>query len=180
MPAARQAARRSKPEPALQLHAAGQGRDEAAARDAALRLGRGKRRRQDHRIGMHAGRIVIVVEVERMRCGAIGKGRGGRRCSPFADQGGTGACAFPARELPVERRDAFSQGGRANHAQGVKHEQLDAMRNLVGQPRKFPVLESRANRPAVTVGQLQPFRRTLCRGFGHGRLSRRWFGAKVQ
>ncbi len=130
---------------------------EAGAARGVLLLGQREDGGGEHGGGMGLGGIEIVVEVERVRGGAVDHGRPGRgEARALADRGG-GAVAPAAHRLEhlgAYRLDGARNGDRDDVDEG-------AMRRL---PRRVGPVGGRVGEPGA-VGEDGI-------GFGHGRASR--------
>ena len=78
MPALAEAVVAGEAEPRVQLGAHRVGEQELASGNPSQVFRRREQRGQRHAVGVHARRVVLVVEIERMRRGAVGE-RGARR-----------------------------------------------------------------------------------------------------
>jgi hypothetical protein len=133
MPAAPEAVAAGEAEPRVQLHGERERQDEVAAAHLAEILGRGQERRQHDAVGVHPGRIVHVVEVERVRGGAVGERGRGRGESAPADEPGRAAALLPLREPAVHLGNPGRVCRAADDAECIEEEQLDHAHDLGGQ-----------------------------------------------
>src|SRR5206468_7596572 len=74
-------------------------------------FGRGEQRGQHDARAVHAGAVVDVVVIQRVRGGAVGERGTRRRVAPLADEAGGRAALLPSRKARVELRDEI---GRAS------------------------------------------------------------------
>src|SRR5689334_23281900 len=93
-------------QPGVQLGADRECEKEIASVDATQILGNRKQRGQNDATRVNARRIVLVVEVERVRSRAFRESSCRRCVTTFADEAGCAACLLPAHEAGVELRDA--------------------------------------------------------------------------
>src|SRR5256885_16474661 len=90
----------------VELGAEGHGQYEVRAAYVADVFRSGKQRGQHDAARVHARRIVLIVEVERVRCSPVRHGRTRWSIRPLADQSCRRAGLLPACEARVERRNA--------------------------------------------------------------------------
>ena len=145
----------------MQFRADGVGENKILAADGfAFRrqiLGGGEQCRQHDCAGMHPRRIMLIVEIERVRGGAVGHRSGRRRVAALADEAGGGAGFFPAREARVEFGNAGRSGRAADHAQRIEDQCLGGLHHFCGQCVIGPTGDGGAQRAAVAIGQGQGF-----------------------
>jgi hypothetical protein len=76
---------------------------------------------------MHSGRIVLIVEIEGVRGGAVGERGGRRRVALLARKARGGARLFPTRKASVQFGNARREARAADDAERVEHQRFDGL-----------------------------------------------------
>ncbi len=154
VPTLAQAVVAGEPQSAEQLDAAGDSGEKLFPRDAADGFRRRERRRQHHAECVDAGRVVLVVEIERVRRRAVDEGRGGGAQACSAEQGGRDAVLFPSGQRRSDLRQRRRPRRPADDAEGVEHESAYGLehgrRQVVPADRREPFRDETAD----AVGRL--------------------------